>query len=68
MVTTKILMIAYVLTVFAATLTYTNVAHSQVVEKGLVHYWSFDKFDNDIVPDLAGGTMSKSYAANHRSV
>ena len=55
MITNKILTMAYVLAVFAATLTYTNVAHSQVVEKGLVHYWSFDKIEDDIVPDLAGG-------------
>ena len=55
MVTNKILTMAYVLAVVAITLTYTSIVDSQVVAKGLVHYWSFDKIDKDIVPDLAGG-------------
>ena len=54
MVTKKISTMTCVLTVIAVTLIYSSIAKSQVVEKGLVHYWSFDKIDKDIVPDLAG--------------
>ena len=54
MVTKKISTMTCVLTVIAVTLIYSSTAKSQVVEKGLVHYWSFDKIDKDIVPDLVG--------------
>ena len=54
MITGKIMRTAFVLTVATAVAAYTGIANGQVIEKGLVHYWSFDKIEKDIVPDLVG--------------
>ena len=54
MITSKIMRMTYVLAIAADVMGYTGTADGQVIEKGLVHYWSFDKIDKDIVPDLVG--------------
>lgn len=53
----KILTIAIALTVIIITLTSANITEAQVVEDGLVSYWSFDEADivGDTAKDVWGG-------------